>query len=122
MIDFDELSEPGAARRARLAALQERAEKLKAIEEEQERQARERATAHSLEVHRRHVMDQYRAAGVEPPLLNETNGAPLVSLSLLLKYGWTIEALGDQNVLVPPTVEPERPRRSRQDYQNVDGS
>ena len=122
MIDFDDLSEPAAFQRARLAALQERADRLKALEEEQERQARERATANSLRVHKRHVLNEYRAAGVDPPLIDE-HGNPIVSLSLLLKYGWSIETLGDRNLLIEPPDPPVSGRRkTREDYQNVEGS
>lgn len=57
-----------------------------------------------------HVEDSYRAAGVEPPPLEE--GQTRCSLSLLLSVGWRVEELPDGSralVRPPPLPKVDRP-------------
>lgn len=62
-----------------------------------------RATEVSLETNRRQLLRQYEAAGVEPPCV-DASGTPLVSLQMLLNFGWSIERYLDGNVLVRPVT------------------
>ncbi len=49
------------------------------------------------------MMTEYARAGVEP-LETNGRGVPLVSLSLLLCLGWTIESISGKNVLMRPAA------------------
>lgn len=96
--DLDDLSQADELRRKRIL---EEAERFEKIEAAAEAERRAKATARAMETNRRQTIAEYQAAGVEPPNVDE-NGRPTVSLSLLLSFGWTIEQIGDRNVLVKP--------------------
>lgn len=68
-------------------------------------------TARANESFRRY---EYQRAGVAPPFV-DLDGAPTVSLSLLLNQGWRIEQVGQQSTLVRPFHD-IKPRKSRADY------
>jgi hypothetical protein len=111
------------AREKRLADLEEKARMLREVEERQRAERMKKVAERSAEFNRRHLLAEYQAAGVKPPKLDE-KGRPTCSLSLLLCYGWEVMKLGDgRSVLVAPapTDHDERPRRTRDDYQNAEG-
>ena len=103
--DLFEVDEAKRRRRAREDALAANAE-IAAAEARAEVVRRERATAVAMETNRRQVLREYEAAGVEP-IAVDAAGKPVVSLSLLLSLGWTVERIGDRNVLARPATRRE---------------
>jgi hypothetical protein len=60
------------------------------------------------------ALAEYRAAGVESPSV-DGDGAPRVSLSLLLSIGWTVEDVDGARELVAPRAKSTK-RQRRDDY------
>lgn len=107
-------------RRARVAAATVENERVRALEAEADEARRERGRIFSLRANARLLADQYRDAGMTPPLVNGA-GEPRCSLTLLLSVGWTIEedeVSGEvRRTLVPPPAAPARRSRERNDEQ-----
>lgn len=122
-IDPFDLFERQAAE-AEAARLAEAKEKSRLV---LEAVARERAEAvarcakWTAEANRRALLGEYQRAQVKPPFV-DADGRPTVSLTLLRWMGWTIEPIGDRNVLVAPAATAETQRRRREDYGHADGS
>lgn len=68
------------------------------------------------------LVEQYRAAGVDPPAV-DAQGVPTCSLSLLLSTGWRVEEHENEvggevrRVLTRPAPPPARRARGRNDEQ-----
>lgn len=77
-------------------------------------QLKARMDERAAETNRRQLIAEYQAAGVEPPM-TDGNGKPTVSLSMLLRMGWSLENISGQPTLIRPfgtrapvpPVEPE---------------
>lgn len=92
-------------RAARVAAsnadFRERMAQLAAHEREQEAERKARADATTKRANHLALMQEYRQAGVAPPILND-DGTPSLSLSMLLQLGWSIETIEDSVTLIRP--------------------
>lgn len=95
--DLFDAEEAAARRRKREELLAANAE-IAAAEAREEATRRRLIAERAIEANRRQVLREYEAAGVEP-LAVDASGAPTTSLSLLLSLGWTVERIGDRNVL-----------------------
>jgi hypothetical protein len=95
-----------------------RIEEANAYERQKSDEQKARAVELSMRANRLCMLNEYRAAGVDPPRIDE-HGFPAFSLSLAFLMGWRIEHIGDRNVLV---ASPAKTQRKREDYGNVDGS
>lgn len=73
----------------RLAAAIERNARAAEADAHQNALRQVKADEFSRKTHRRHLLDEYRSAGVEPPRV-DGYGRPMASLSMLLLTGWTI--------------------------------
>lgn len=105
--DLDDSLFEQAEAQDRRAARAEEAERLRRMDEAQaEADSRQRAAAaeRQAQINRAQVEQSYRAAGLEPPLLEP--GQIRVSLSLLLLLGWEIHEIGGVKRLVAPKGEP----------------
>ena len=105
--DDDLFEAEEAAKRADRRKQAEKAGDALAAEEARQAAAlRARIDERAAETNRRQVIAEYQAAGVEP-LRVDGNGRPTVSLSMLLRIGWTIENISGKNVLIyPPGYRP----------------
>lgn len=104
-----------AERRARIEQAQRDHEALTKYEAEQAAIRKEKARQLSMCANASIMIAEYRRAGVEPIATNG-EGVPLHSLAFLRWAGWTIEQIGDRNVLVAPPTAPQHQRKSRSDY------
>jgi hypothetical protein len=100
--------------RERRAKLLERSAQIAAQHAEAEAKTRESARLFSLQANADQIRRDYREAGVEPVAVDAA-GLPFVSLSMLLKNGWTIaDGIDGARELVRPPAAPKR--RTRADY------
>lgn len=117
---FDHVDEED--RRARLAAAEVRNEQVRAQDEQAEAARRASSKIFSTRANAAHLIEQYLAAGVDPPAV-DARGVPTCSLSLLLMTGWRIEEteLGGgavrRTLTKPPAIPPARRTRGRNDEQ-----
>lgn len=81
------------------------------VESEAEAKRKAIATERTMMNNRRQIKAEYDRAGIKPPFTTE-DGWPIVSLSMLIKRGYTIERYGDESVLIPPPEE-QPPNRRR---------
>jgi hypothetical protein len=89
-------------KRARLARLEEEGRRAAEADRRGHDEVMARVAKKSAEFHRRHLLAEYRLAGVAPPETDE-NGTPKTSLSMLLNLGWRVEEVGGGlRALVPP--------------------
>lgn len=102
-------------RRARIEAARADHEIMTRHEAEQEAIRKESARVNLMRANEALLVNEYERAGVEP-LQTNGRGVPTVSLALLRSFGWTIERVGEQNMLVAPAARQEKPRKQRQDY------
>lgn len=96
---FDEVADQEAAERRRVA-LQEAQARIA----QDEKAAAERAqkdTERTLRFNRVLLLREYEIAGVRPPFTDE-DGSPRVSLTLLRSFGWEVQNISGENVLVAP--------------------
>lgn len=98
----------------------------KALAEERAEEAKRaaKATARTLDNNRRQLLAEYERAGVEPPFVDE-NGKPTMSLSMLLRLGWSIkqisiEHVGDERVLLKPAQQQHK-RMTREEWEQERG-
>lgn len=71
------------------------------IEERKQREAKARVDALTKRANESFRRGEYERAGVAPPITDD-DGNPTVSLTLLLSFGWRIEQVGEDRVLVRP--------------------
>lgn len=102
-------------RRARIDAARADHEVMARHEAEQEAVRKESAHLNSLRANDMLLRHEYERAGVEP-LKTNGSGVPTVSLSLLRSMGWTIEQVGERNMLIAPAERQTKPGKQRQDY------
>jgi len=106
--------EEAAARRQRMNEMMERNAVLAAQEEAAEERRRAESSARARQANNETIINQYRAAGVQP-LSTNADGVPLVSLTMLLSMGWkVIEFEGEPTLVRPQHTSP--PRKRREDY------
>lgn len=113
--DIDDMDEDlldaaeAANRRADRAAQSARLEQGERVQNEAEALRRAKTAAWARAANAQQVEDSYRAAGVEPTLIEP--GVQRCSLSLLLTLGWRVEELPDgSRVLFKPPAPPAPPK------------
>lgn len=117
---FDHVDEED--RRARVEAAERRNAEVRARDEQAEVARRASSKIFSMRANAAQLVEQYLAAGVDPPAV-DANGVPTCSLSLLLTTGWRIaeienEAGGEvRRTLERPPPASARRARSRNDEQ-----
>lgn len=102
-------------RRARIEAARADNEVMARHEAEQEALRKENARVNMQRANEALLVHEYERAGVEP-LATNGRGVPTVSLALLRSFGWTIEQVGERNMLIAPAVRQTKPGKQRQDY------
>lgn len=109
-------------RRARVAAAEARNAEVREQEAGAEAARRESSKIFSMRANAALLVEQYLAAGVEPPAV-DARGVPTCSLSLLLAVGWRVEEHENEvtgevrRELVRPPAAPARSARGRNDEQ-----
>ena len=93
--DLEELEDKKRRSRERL----EKARIAKELEDKAEAKRLAQAIEFTQRSNERYLRREYEIAGVQPQHVDD-KGNPTVSLSMLLRLGWRIETIGDENVLV----------------------
>ncbi len=101
-------------RRELVTAAQARNEQVALQEAKAEALRHERARDFSLGANEMVRLAEYRAVGVEPPVVA---GVPTRStLALLLSLGWTVAVVDGIRELIAPAPPDARPRKDREHY------
>jgi hypothetical protein len=115
--EFDEIDPNGMFESERVEAARadfhQRMAELDAFEAKKKEESEKRHAEFRLRVDRAIMLAEYQRFGLTPMSDNPC------SLSLLLKLGWTIEQVGDKNVLVRPPLQ--KTRKQREDEYDADG-
>lgn len=99
--DFFELESLKEMRAKREQAVRD-GEAIAAAEAVEAAAAKARVDALTLRANESFLLAEYQSAGIAPPFTNG-RGVPTVSLALLVRQGWRIEQLGDNEMaLVRP--------------------